>query len=144
MKINFTKLNDTAIVPTRGTEESAGMDLYADIDFPVTIKPNETVKIPTNIAMEIPVNYFGGVFARSGLAYKKGLAPVNKVGVIDADYRGSIDVCLHNYSVVPQVVSPQDRIAQLIIIPFQKVELNEVNSLEETERGGGGFGSTGK
>ena len=141
MKIK--KLNENAIIPTYGTEYSAGADLYACTDEDITINPGETKLIKTGIAIEIPVGYAGFIYARSGLASKKGLAPANKVGVIDADYRGEIMVALYNQSNEPQVIAAKERIAQLVIAPFLKVEFEEVDELTETVRGAGGFGSTG-
>jgi len=141
MKIK--KLNENAVIPTYGTEYSAGADLYACTDEDITINPGETKLIKTGIAIEIPVGYAGFIYARSGLASKKGLAPANKVGVIDADYRGEIMVALYNQSNEPQVIAAKERIAQLVIAPFLKVEFEEVDELTITVRGAGGFGSTG-
>lgn len=141
MKIK--KLNENAVIPTYGTEYSAGADLYACTEEDITINSGETKLIKTGIAMEIPVGYAGFIYARSGLASKKGLAPANKVGVIDADYRGEVMVALYNQSNEPQVIAAKERIAQLIIAPFLKVEFEEVDELTETVRGAGGFGSTG-
>ena len=143
MNINITKLNDRAVIPTKGHMGDAGFDLYACIEEPITIKPGETVKVPTGLAVEIPNGYFGAVFARSGLATKQGLRPANCVGVCDAPYRGEYIVPLHNDSNEERVVNPQDRIAQLIIMPFLEAQFNVVDGLPETERGNGGFGSTG-
>lgn len=144
MKIDIKKLNDNAIVPTKGHAGDAGFDLYACLDEPVTIKAGETVKIPTGLAIAIPDGYFGGVFARSGLATKQGLRPANCVGVCDAPYRGEYIVALHNDSDEDRVVKHEDRIAQLIILPFlMSADLSVVDNLSETERGAGGFGSTG-
>ena len=145
MQMNFKKLTDTAVTPTYGTNNSAGMDMYAEIpEGSVTVKAGETSFIGTGIATAIPEGYVGLLFARSGLACKSGLAPANKVGVIDADYRGEIKVALHNHTQEDKTVNNHDRIAQLAIIPYLKVELNEVDDLEATDRGEGGFGSTGK
>lgn len=141
--INIKKLNENAKVPTFGSQFAAGFDLYACNTEPITIAAGETVLIHTGLAMEIPVGYGGFVYARSGLATKKGLAPANKVGVIDADYRGEIMVALHNQSKVSQEVAVGERIAQMVIAPFLKVDFNEVEELEATDRGAGGFGSTG-
>lgn len=141
MKIK--KLNENAVIPTYGTEYSAGADLYACTDEDITINPGETELIKTGIAIEIPVGYAGFIYARSGLASKKGLAPANKVGVIDADYRGEIMVALYNQSNEPQVITAKERIAQLVIAPFLKVEFEETDKLTITVRGDGGFGSTG-
>ena len=144
MNINFVKLSKTAKTPSRGSVESAGYDLYADVNDKVVILPHTTLKINTNIAVEIPDGYFGGIYARSGIATKRGLRPANCVGVIDSDYRGNIVVALHNDSDESQIVEPDERIAQLIVQPYLNVELKEVDSLSNTERGHGGFGSTGK
>lgn len=141
--MNIKKVRENAIIPTYGTEFSAGADLYACILEEETLAPGETKLIPTGLAMEIPVGYGGFIYARSGLASKKGLAPANKVGVIDADYRGEVMVALHNQSNVSQTILPQERIAQLVIAPFLKVEFQEVDELNETVRGDGAFGSTG-
>lgn len=141
MKIK--KLNPDAVIPKYGTEDAAGADLYACIDEAVTLVPNETKLIPTGLSMEIPKGYGGFIYARSGLATKKGLAPANKVGVIDADYRGEVMVALYNQSTQEQTVLPQERIAQLVIAPFLHVDFEEVEELDDTERGAGGFGSTG-
>ncbi len=144
MKINIKKLNKNAIIPSRGSEFSAGYDLYACLEEPINIKANQTVKIPTGLAMEIPVGYAGMIFARSGLSTKKGLAPANKVGVCDSDYRGEYIVALHNHSNNDAIVNPGERIAQLVIIPFLSVDFVEADRLNDTARGSGGFGSTGK
>lgn len=141
--VNIKKLNENAIIPTYGTEFSAGADLYACMESAVTINPGETSFIKTGIALEVPVGYAGLIYARSGLACKKGLAPANKVGVIDADYRGEIMVALHNHSNEAVNVEPGERIAQLVITPFLTAIFNEVDELSDTVRGEGGFGSTG-
>ncbi len=143
MKMNIKKLNENAKIPTYGSEYSAGFDLYACMDNDIEIKPHETTLIKTGLAMEIPVGYAGLIYARSGLATKKGLAPANKVGVVDADYRGEIMVALHNHSNETRTVEKNERIAQMVITPYLKVEFNEVEELNETERGSGSFGSTG-
>lgn len=143
-KVNIKKLDEKAIIPTYGSEYAAGADLYACLDEVVTIEAGETVFIKTGIAMEVPVGYAGLVYARSGLASKKGLAPANKVGVVDADYRGEIMVALHNHSKVSAFVEPGERIAQMVITPFLTAEYLQVDELEETSRGEGGFGSTGR
>lgn len=144
MKINIKKLNKNAIIPNKGSEFSAGYDLYACLEEPINVKSNQTVKIPTGLAMEIPVGYAGMIFARSGLSTKKGLAPANKVGVCDSDYRGEYIVALHNHSDEDVTVNPGERIAQLVIIPFLSVDFIETDTLNDTVRGTGGFGSTGK
>ena len=143
MKINIKKLDVRATIPAYGSEFSAGADLYALCDEDIVIAPGKTVLIHTGIALEIPAGYGGFIFARSGLASKKGLAPANKVGVVDADYRGEVMVALHNHSECDAVVSHGERIAQLVIMPFLAAEFFEVDELSETVRGAGGFGSTG-
>lgn len=140
--VNIRLLNDNAKVPKKGTEYSAGYDLYSVSD--TEIKSGEAKLVSTGIAAEIPNGYFGGVFARSGLAVKEGLRPANCVAVIDSDYRGEIKVPLYNDSKEDRVITEGERIAQLIIIPFLSVQFNEVETLSETKRGEGGFGSTGK
>ena len=141
--VNIKKLNDKAVIPTYGSEYAAGADLYACIDEPVTIRPGETFLVKTGLAMEIPIGYAGLIYARSGLATKKGLAPANKVGVVDSDYRGEVMVSLHNHSSVDQTIEPGERIAQLVITPYLQGIFNEVDELNNTLRGAGGFGSTG-
>lgn len=145
MKINIKKLRDNAVIPARGSNSAAGYDLYACLNHRggFIIQPNQTVKVNTGIAVEIPDGYFGAVFARSGLAANKGLRPANCVGVVDSDYRGEIIVALHNDTGVKQSFGDGERIAQLVIIPYLPVEFNEVDELGETLRGTGGFGSTG-
>ena len=143
MELKFRKINNLAKTPTRGSNSAAGYDLYAASSYNIIIQPHQTVKVGTGIAIAIPEGYFGGIFARSGLATKKGLAPANKVGVIDSDYRGEVIVALHNDTDGIQVVEAGDRIAQLVILPFISVDFNEVEKLDETDRGAGGFGSTG-
>ena len=141
--MNIKKLNPNAIIPTYGSECAAGADLYACIESPVTIEPGQTVFISTGLAMEIPEGYAGFVYARSGLSCKRGLAPANKVGVVDADYRGEITVALHNHSDEPKTIEVNERIAQIVIAPFVHVAFDEVDELSDTVRGSGGFGSTG-
>ena len=143
MKVNIKKLDEKAILPTYGTEFSAGADLYALTDGDVSIEPAQTVLIHTGISLEVPEGYAGLIYARSGLASKKGLAPANKVGVVDADYRGEVMVALHNHSNETRTISNGERIAQLVIAPFLKAEFNLVDELSDTVRGQGGFGSTG-
>ena len=143
-KIAVKKLDERAVLPTYGSEFSAGADLYAVCDGEVTFAPGETKLIKTGLAMEIPEGYAGLIYARSGLASKRGLAPANKVGVVDADYRGEVMVALHNHSNSEQRVAPMERIAQLVVAPFLKAEFEEAESLCETVRGEGGFGSTGR
>ena len=142
MKIK--KMRENAMIPTYGSLEAAGADLYACLTEEVTIAPNQTVFIPTGIAMAIPKGCAGLIYARSGMACKRGLAPANKVGVIDSDYRGEIIVALHNHGSEPQTVAHAERIAQMVITPVMTVEYDLVDDLDDTDRGIGGFGSTGK
>lgn len=142
-KIRIKKLNENAFIPTRGSQYSAGYDLYACINSPVTILPHTTEKIGTGLAIEIPEGYFGAIFARSGLATKEGLRPANCTGVADSDYRGEYIVALHNDTDETKLIMPNERIAQLVIMPYLSVEFEEVTELTDTERGDGGFGSTG-
>ena len=138
-KVNIKKLNPDACIPTYGTAFSAG----AGMPEAVTVMPGTTEFIKTGIAMEIPTGLVGLIYARSGMACKKGLAPANKVGVIDSDYRGEIIVALHNHSDKPVTIEPKDRIAQIVLAPYITADFNEVEELDDTERGEGGFGSTG-
>lgn len=144
MKIQIKKLNENAVIPTRGSEQAAGYDLYAATDEPITILPHETAKIGTGLAIAVPDGYFGAIFARSGLAAKQGLRPANCVGVADSDYRGEYIVALHNDTDFERTIAPKERIAQLVVMPYLAVEFDEVDELSETARGEGGFGSTGK
>lgn len=143
-KIKVKKLFENAIIPTRGSKYSAGMDLYACIDNPIVVTPHQTVKIGTGLAIELPHGYFGAIFARSGLATNQGLRPANCVGCCDEDYRGEYIVALHNDTDTPQTINPMERIAQLVVIPYLPIEFTEVDELSDTDRGNGGFGSTGK
>jgi dUTP pyrophosphatase len=143
MKVNFKKLDERAKMPTYGSPYAAGADLYAVTDGEVTVAPNETKFIGTGIAVELPEGTVGLVYARSGMACKKGLAPANKVGVIDCDYRGEIKVALHNHGTEPQTFACGERIAQMVVAPYIPVEYEEVDELSDTVRGAGGFGSTG-
>lgn len=143
LNINVKKLHENAIIPTYGTEFSAGADLYALTEEPVEIKPGETVLIHTGLAFEICEGYGGFVFARSGLATKKGLAPANKVGVIDSDYRGELMIPLHNSSSETAYIASGERVAQIVFLPYAAASFTEVNALDDTSRGDGGFGSTG-
>ena len=142
--LRIKKLRDNAQMPTYGSEYAAGADMYAAIDEAVTIQPGETKFIPTGLAFEIPEGYAGFIYARSGLACKKGLAPANKVGVVDADYRGEVMVALHNHGTEAQSVEAGERIAQMIIAPFVAVNYIFSDELDDTVRGAGGFGSTGR
>ena len=142
--VNIKKLNPNATIPTYGSEYAAGADLYACIEDALTIAPGETILVKTGLAMELPIGYAGLIYARSGLASKRGLAPANKVGVIDSDYRGEVMVALHNHSSIDQTIEPNVRIAQLVITPYIKGIFSETDDLSDTVRGEGGFGSTGK
>lgn len=142
--IAVKKLDERAVLPTYGSEFSAGADLYALCDEEIVFAPHETKLVHTGLAMEIPVGYAGLIYARSGLASKRSLAPANKVGVVDADYRGEIMVALHNHSDIEQKIAPKERIAQLVIAPFLKAEFCVQDELTDTVRGEGGFGSTGR
>lgn len=144
MQMKIKKLRDTAKIPERGTAYAAGYDLFAALETETLIQPGETKKIGTGIAVAIPEGYFGGIFARSGLSTKEGLRPANCVGVIDADYRGEILVALHNDSSEVRTIVPQQKIAQMVVMPFLAVEFEEAEELDDTERGAGGFGHTGK
>ena len=144
MNIKVKKLKPDATVPTMGSKFAAGADLYSAEDADVVIEPSETKFIGTGLAMEIPEGYVGLVYARSGLACKRGLAPANKVGVVDSDYRGEIKVALHNHGKEAQTVEKGERIAQMVIAPYLSVNYEEADTLSETERGEGGFGSTGR
>ena len=145
MKIEVKKLRPKAKIPTRGSEQAAGYDLYACLDGEsLTIVPHTTEKVPTGLSMAVPDGYFGAIFARSGLAAKQGLRPSNCVGVCDSDYRGEYIVALHNDSDLPQTIADGDRIAQLVVLPYLSVSFEETDELNETVRGAGGFGSSGK
>jgi dUTP pyrophosphatase len=141
--IAVKKLHEQAILPTYGSEFSAGADLYALTEEEIVFAPGETKLVHTGLAMEIPQGFAGLIYARSGLASKRGLAPANKVGVVDADYRGEVMVALHNHSNTEQKIAPGERIAQLVVAPFLKAEFTETETLSDTVRGAGGFGSTG-
>lgn len=144
MEVQVKRLNDLAMLPTRGSAEAAGWDLYAATDYNIEIPPHSTVKVGTGLAFSLPENTFGAIFARSGLATKQGLRPANCVGVCDSDYRGEYIVPVHNDTNEVQVIEAGDRIAQLILMPYVPMEMKQVNELSETDRGAGGFGSTGK
>ncbi len=141
--VPIKKLDAAATIPTYGSQYAAGADLYACLKEPVTIAPGETYLVHTGIALEVPEGYAGLIYARSGLASKKGLAPANKVGVVDADYRGEVMVALHNHSLTAATIEPGERIAQMVITPFITAAFVETDELNETVRGAGGFGSTG-
>lgn len=142
--IKVKKLRENAVLPTYGSAEAAGADLYACLQEQVTIEPRATAFVPTGLAMELPQGYVGLIYARSGLACKKGLAPANKVGVIDSDYRGEFIVALHNHGNQAQTVASGERIAQLVIAPVFTPGFEETDVLSDTQRSAGGFGSTGK
>lgn len=142
--VKIKKLSKNAIIPTYGSEYSAGADLYACLNSEVVIEAGETYVVKTGIAMEIPEGYAGFIYARSGLATKRGLAPANKTGVVDSDYRGEIMVALYNHSKEAQSIAPGERIAQLVITPFLTADFMEAEELTDTQRGSGGFGSTGR
>lgn len=142
--IKYTKLNELAKEPTRGSIAAAGYDLYAAIDSDLIIAPHTTVKVGTGLAFELPQNTFAAIFARSGLATKQGLRPANCVGVCDSDYRGEYIIAIHNDTDKEQTITAGDRIAQMILIPYIPMIFKEVDELTDTERGSGGFGSTGK
>ena len=143
-EIRVKKLREGATLPTYGTPYAAGADLYACLEKELTIAPGETVFVPTGIAMEVPEHCAGLIYARSGLACKRGLAPANKVGVVDSDYRGEIIVVLHNHGSEPQTIANGERIAQMVITPVLTPAYVIAETLSETARAQGGFGSTGK
>ena len=142
-KIKIKLIRDTSKLPTYGSENAAGADIYADIDEDIEVMPHQTVMIPSGFALEIPTGFAGFVYPRSGMASKRGLASANKVGVIDSDYRGEVIVALHNHSDKPATISPGERIAQLIIAPVYTPGFELTANLSDTTRGSGGFGSTG-
>ena len=144
VKVRFKRVSEFARIPTRGSEKAAGYDLYAALEEPVTIAPHETVKIDTGLQFEIPDGYFAAIYARSGIAAKEGLRPANCTGVCDSDYRGNYIVALHNDSEQERTVVPGERIAQMVVIPYLSVTFEESSLLSDTERGAGGFGSTGR
>lgn len=141
--VSVQRLSPLAKLPTYGSQDAAGADLYACLESPVTVDPGESAWISTGIALEVPKGCAGLIYARSGLACKKGLAPANKVGVVDSDYRGEVVVVLHNHGDQPQTVAPGERIAQLVITPVLTPSYQEVDALSSSQRGTGGFGSTG-
>ncbi len=143
-QIKVKLLRPGALMPTYGSAEAAGADIYVCIDKPVEIQPGCTVMLPTGFALEVPKGCAGLIYARSSMGAKRGLAPANKVGVIDSDYRGEVKVALHNHSLEVQTVNPGERVAQLLITPVFTPGFVEAEELEDTTRGAGGFGSTGK
>jgi len=144
MELRVKKLKEGAVLPSHGSALSAGYDLYACLEAPVTISPHATVPVGTGLAMALPAGWFAAIFARSGLALKRGLRPANCVGVCDADYRGEYIVPLHNDGDEPRTVEPGERIAQMILLPCQDLSFRETDDLDETARGAAGFGSTGR
>lgn len=142
--VKIKRLNEMAEIPSRGSEEAAGYDLYAAISEPITIMPHQTVKVGTGLSFELPKGTFGAIFPRSGLATKQGLRPANCIGVCDSDYRGEYIVAVHNDSDEPRWIEPGERIAQLVLLPYIPMTFEEVDELSDTKRGAGGFGSTGK
>ena len=144
MKVNIKRLNKNAIIPTRGSNQAAGYDLYACVDTPVNIPAPCTDKIPTGLAIEIPDGYFEGIFARSGLATNHGLRPSNCCGVVDSDYRGNVIVALHNDTNEEKLIMPGERIAQLVVLPYLPIIFEEVDALSDTGRGDKGFGDSGR
>ncbi len=141
--VNIKKVRENAKIPTYGTDNAAGADLYACVEEALSFNPHETKMVPTGVAVEIPSGYAGFIYARSGLASKRHLAPANKVGVVDSDYRGEVMVALHNHSEEVATIEPEERIAQFVIAPYLKADFQVVEELEDTMRGSGGFGSTG-
>ncbi len=144
MKVKIKKMKENAIIPTKGSQKAAGYDLYACCEDTIIIEPYKTEKIGTGLAIQPPEGYFGAIFARSGLATKNGLRPANCVGVCDEDYTGEYIVALHNDSSSIRAIKPGDRMAQLVFLPYITVDFDEVDEINKTERGRGGFGSTGR
>ena len=145
MVVHVKKLNSAAVLPRRGSAQAAGYDLFACLpEGEITLQPGETRRISLGLALALPEGHFGAVFARSGLATQQGLRPANCVGVVDSDYRGENMVPLHNDSSEPQTIRHGDRVAQMVVLPYLAVDFTEVEELDETERGEGGFGSTGR
>ena len=144
MNIKIKKLNNLAKMPSRGSSEAAGYDLYAATDQIIDIAPHSTVKVGTGLSFELPEGTFAAIFARSGIATKRGLRPANCVGVIDSDYRGPVIVALHNDTEESQFIEPGERIAQMILLPYIEMKFNEVDELSDTSRGDSGFGASGK
>lgn len=144
VNVKIKKLNSLAKTPTRGSEWAAGYDLYAATEEPINIAPHSTVKVGTGLSFEIPAGTFAAIFARSGIATKRGMRPANCVGVCDSDYRGEYIVALHNDSDETQLIEPQERIAQVVLLPYLEMHFDEVKELSNTARGDGGFGDSGK
>lgn len=144
MIIKMKRVNDLAVAPVRGSSHAAGYDLFAAIPERLVVEPHTTVKVDTGLQFELPEGYFAGIFARSGIATREGLRPANCVGVCDSDYRGNYIVSIHNDSDTARVIMPGEKIAQMIVMPYLSLEFEEADILSGTERGSGGFGSTGK
>ena len=144
MKIKVKRVSPTAVIPTRGSGAAAGYDLYADLPENLTIAPHTTVTVDTGLQFELPEGYFAGIYARSGIATREGLRPANCVGVCDSDYRGNYMIALHNDSNEARTVTVHEKIAQMIVMPYLPLEFEEAETLSDTARGEGGFGSTGK
>lgn len=144
MKIKVKRVSPTAVIPTRGSGAAAGYDLYADLSENLTIAPHTTVTVDTGLQFELPEGYFAGIYARSGIATREGLRPANCVGVCDSDYRGNYMIALHNDSNEARTVTVHEKIAQMIVMPYLPLEFEEAETLSDTARGEGGFGSTGK
>ena len=144
MEIKVKRVSELAVIPTRGSSHAAGYDLYAAIPAEVKLAPHTTAKVDTGLQFELPEGYFAGIFARSGIATREGLRPANCVGICDSDYRGNYIVAIHNDSDEERVITPGEKIAQMIVLPYLELEFQETEALTETGRGAGGFGSTGK
>lgn len=144
LSVSIKKLHPDVILPSYQSNDAAGADIHAYLKEAITIPKGTTVKIPTGFCLELPAGYGAFIFARSSMGTKFGLAPANKVGVIDSDYRGEVSVALHNHSTIDQIIEPNQRIAQLVILPVYQANFIEVTELNDTQRGAGGFGSTGK
>ena len=144
MTIKVKRVSQSAVLPTRGSDAAAGYDLYADIPEELTVAPHTTVMVDTGLQCELPGGYFAGIFARSGIAAREGLRPANCVGICDSDYRGNYIIALHNDSDLPRTVTVHEKIAQMIVMPYLPLEFEEADKLSDTDRGGDGFGSTGK
>lgn len=144
MELKVKKMRDNAILPTRGSEEAAGVDLYACIDKPITINPGECVNFPSGIGCEFPEGYYGQIVVRSSIGFKRHLGLVNQVGIIDNDYKNEILIGLYNFGDSPQIIEPNERVVQMILLPYIKAEIKMTEMLSESERGLGGIGSTGK
>lgn len=143
MTLKFKKMNPNAIIPTRGSDQAAGVDLYACIDTPITIYPGETYTIGSGVAFEPPKGYFGALCVRSSVGIKRNLGLANQIGIIDADFRNEILIALYNHGNQPETINPGERVAQLVLLPYITCPIEEIEDLTETTRGMGGIGSTG-